>query len=325
MMASEWADNAIRPFRVEVSDGALDDLRERLARTRWPEARGDEDRGVPLAYLKDLVEYWRTGYDWRAQQARLNEVPQVTTTVDGADLHCLHVRSPERNALPLLLIHAWPGSVVDFLHLMGPLAHPRLYGGHPADAFHVVAPSIPGSGFSGLPPDGDWDARRIAAAFDVLMRRLGYWRYGTYGRGFGAQVAWESGRHNAEQVVGVLGLGGQDGAAEAARPSRALAYALMDSPVGQLAWMVDGLCEDAQPLAADAEGRDRILTSVMVHWLTGTVGWGARQSDQGVDQDPPRDSTNSASLPPVDWEASRGWEPIDRVVEQIRAYFRATR
>ena len=186
---------SIRPFRVEVPQADLDDLCNRLAGTRWPdELPGVGWRyGVPLGYLKDLAEYWRTTYDWRKHEARLNEFPQFITTIDGANLHFLHVRSPEADALPLIMTHGWPGSIVEYLDIIGPLTDPRVHGGDPADAFHVVVPSIPGFGFSGPTRDAGWTEGRVARAFAELMRRLGYQRYGAQGGDVGAGISPSSG------------------------------------------------------------------------------------------------------------------------------------
>src|SRR3712207_4596357 len=168
----------IRPFRIEVPQTDLDDLRNRLARTRWPDELPGVgwSRGVPLGYLEELAEYWRTTYDWRRWEAKLNGFPQFTTTVDGQNVHFLHVRSPETDALPLVISHGWPGSVVEFLDVIGPLTDPKAHGGDPADAFHLVIPSLPGFGFSGPSAEHGWDSFRIAGAFAELMDRLGYGR-----------------------------------------------------------------------------------------------------------------------------------------------------
>jgi epoxide hydrolase len=165
----------IRPFRVEIPQADLDDLRDRLARTRWPDEipGGGWDYGIPLGYMKELAEYWRMAYDWRKHEARLNELPQYTTTIDGQNVHFLHVRSPEPDAMPLIITHGWPGSIVEFLEVIGPLTDPRKHGGDPKDAFHVVAPSIPGYGFSGPTHEAGWNVKRIARAFAELMKRLG--------------------------------------------------------------------------------------------------------------------------------------------------------
>ena len=167
---------AVRPFRIDVADADLADLRDRLARTRWPDAvpgTGPE-RGLPVADLRDLAERWRTGYDWRAAEAALNALPQFTTEVDGQTVHFAHVRSPEPDATPLLLIHGWPSTFAEFADVVGPLTDPRAHGGDPAGAFHVVVPSLPGHGFSVPLADVGWTVGRIAAAFHALMVRLGY-------------------------------------------------------------------------------------------------------------------------------------------------------
>lgn len=184
------SDTSIRPFRIDVPQGDLDDLRDRLARTRWPqEVPGDGagwSRGVPVAYLRELVEHWRTGFDWRAQEARLNQLPQFTTTVDGQVIHFVHARSPEPGARPLVLLHGWPSSFVDFAEVVGPLTDPRAHGGDPADAFHLVIPSPPGFAFSGpTRRAGDGGSERYAEVFAELMGRLGYDRYGTQGGDLG--------------------------------------------------------------------------------------------------------------------------------------------
>ncbi len=204
-LQEDRADAQIRPFQIQVPDTALDDLRERLGRTRWPaEPEGiGWSRGVPVEYLKSLAAYWRTGYDWREHEDRLNRMPQFTTTIDGANLHFIHARSPEAGAVPLLLIHGWPGSVVEFQELVGPLTDPRAHGGDPGDAFHVVIPSLPGFGFSGPLDDGGWTYDRIAGAFIELMARLGYERFGVQGGDVGAFVAPVVGRRAPERVVGV--------------------------------------------------------------------------------------------------------------------------
>ncbi len=176
--------NEIQPFRIDVPQVDLDDLRDRLARTRWPDevAGVGWSRGVPVEYLKSLADYWRGVYDWRGQEARLNQLPQYTTAIYGTNVHFLHVRSPEPNALPLILTHGWPGSVVEFVNVIGPLADPQSHGGDPADAFHAVVPSIPGFGFSGPTGETGWNVVRVARAWAELMSRLGYERYGAPGR-----------------------------------------------------------------------------------------------------------------------------------------------
>jgi epoxide hydrolase len=299
----------IRPFRVDVPQADLDDLRDRLARTRWPDELGGVgwSRGVPVGYLRELAEYWRTSYDWRKHEARLNQLPQFTTTIDGANLHFLHVRSPEPAATPLLLLHGWPGSVVEFLELVGPLTDPAAHGGDPADAFHLVIPSLPGFGFSGPVAEPSLSYGRIAAVLVELMARLGYDRYGVQGGDVGAFVAPEVGRQAPGQVVGVhvnalVTFPSGDPAeladltgAEQQRMARmqhfqeemmgyshiqgtrpqTLAYGLTDSPAGQLAWIVEKFKEWTDPAAElpeDAVDRDHLLTNVSVYWFTATAG-----------------------------------------------------
>jgi pimeloyl-ACP methyl ester carboxylesterase len=305
---SDHSGTAVRAFRVDVPGAALDDLRERLARTRWPEATPDTGwaRGVPLAYLKELTAYWRDGYDWRRHEARLNEIPQFTTTVDGANLHFLHARSPEPDALPLIVTHGWPGSVVEFLDVIGPLTDPRRHGGDPADAFHLVVPSIPGFGLSGPACGTGWDVPRIARAWAELMRRLRYPRYGAQGGDWGYAISRELGIVDADHVVGVhlnslitpppadpadRAVLSADDHARLDRFARAepemsgyqkiqgtrpltIAYALTDSPVGQLAWIVEKFKEwtDSRVVPGNAVPRDLVLTNVMLYWLTATAG-----------------------------------------------------
>jgi len=307
----------VKPFTIAVPQADIDDLRDRLARTRWPDELPGVgwSRGVPLSYLKELAEYWRTSYDWRVHEARLNAFPQFTTEIDGQNVHFLHVRSPEPDAQPLILTHGWPGSVVEFLDVIGPLTDPGAHGGDPADAFHVVIPSIPGFAFSGPTTETGWDSARIARAWAELMRRLGYDRYGAQGGDFGAVVSPELGRIDPEHVVGVhvnaatvgfipygpvepaelatftatekarlerLGRYLSDGNGyfqiQATRP-QTLAYGLTDSPVGQLAWIVEKFKEWTHSSAEIPEAaidRDHMLTNVMLYWLTGTAGSSAR-------------------------------------------------
>jgi epoxide hydrolase len=303
----------LRPFRISIPDADLKDLKERLARTRWPNELPDVgwDYGVPVGYLKGLVDYWRDGYDWRAQEKKLNALPQFMTTIDGQDVHFIHVRSSEPNALPLIITHGWPGSVVEFLRIIGPLTDPRAHGGDPADAFHVVAPSLPGFGFSGPTHERGWEVRRIARAWAELMARLGYERYGAQGGDYGMWVSRELGRIEPKRTVGVhlngllsfpfsnplhfLFLGKGDkarlkllkrfneemsgyGAIQGTRP-QTLAFGLADSPAGQLAWIIEKFKEWIDPacnLPEDAIDRDELLTNVMLYWLTNTAASSAR-------------------------------------------------
>ncbi len=195
----------IRPFRVEIPQAALSDLRQRLARTRFPDEIPGVgwSRGVPLDYLRNLAHYWADGFDWREQEAKLNGLPQFTTTIDGQNIHFLHVRSPEPDALPLIISHGYPSSVVEFLDIIGPLTDPVSHGGDATDAFHVVTPSIPGFGFSTPVRDTGWEMARTARAFAELMNRLGYRRYGTQGGDVGAGIVGMLAGIDGDRVVGV--------------------------------------------------------------------------------------------------------------------------
>jgi epoxide hydrolase len=317
MTSTDRSDHEIRSFRIAIPQADLDDLRDRLAQTRWPDelAGVGWSRGVPLGYLRDLAEYWRTRYDWRKHEAMLNELPQFTTTIDGANVHFLHVRSPEPDALPLVVTHGWPGSIVEFLDVIGPLSDPRSHGSDPGDAFHLVIPSIPGHGLSGPTRDTGWTTSRVATAWAELMNRLGYQRYGAQGGDWGAFVSPELGRIDRNHVVGVhvnaatfgfipfgpvdpdelatltdaekdrlgrlqvstAGPGNGYFEIQAQRP-QTLAYALTDSPVGLLAWLVEKFKEWAHDAESpeDVIDQDRLLTNVMLYWLTGTANSSAR-------------------------------------------------
>jgi epoxide hydrolase len=298
----------ITPFRIDVPQADLDDLADRLARTRYTEElTTGGDYGVGVDPVRELVRRWRDEFDWRAVEKRINEIPQFTTTIDGQTIHFLHVQSPELNATPLLLIHGWPGSFVEFIELIGPLTDPAAHGADPADAFHVVIPSIPGFGFSTPLTEAGWTHGRIAKAFTELMARLGYDRYGVQGGDVGAFEAPLMGQLDPEHVIGVhvnalvtfptgdpAELEGLT-AAEQERLARfqnfeqdmsgymsiqgtrpqTLAYGLADSPTGQLAWIVEKFKEWTDPAAAlpeDAVDRDHILTNVSLYWFTNTAG-----------------------------------------------------
>jgi epoxide hydrolase len=297
----------IRSFRIDIPQADLDDLRARLNRTRWPDQLPGVgwDYGIPLDYVQELAEYWRDAYDWRAQERRLNEFPQFTTTIDGQNVHFLHVRSAEPGALPLVMTHGWPGSIAEFMEVIGPLTDPAAHGGHPADAFHLVVPAIPGYGFSGPTRERGWNVRRVARAWDELMRRLGYQRYGTQGGDWGSSISRELGVIVPEHLIGVhlnmlapvpgdqVELGDEDqarvealrrfrstgsgyGAIQSTRP-QTLAYGLTDSPAGQLAWIAEKFGEWTDgDLPDDAVDRDQLLTNVTIYWLTGTAGSSAR-------------------------------------------------
>ncbi|WP_328388466.1 epoxide hydrolase family protein [Nocardia sp. NBC_00416] len=299
----------ISSFRIDVPQEQLDDLHRRLTAVRWPdEAPGvGWAQGIPLDYIRELAGYWRDSYDWRAQEARLNTFPQFRTEIDGHELHFVHVRSAEPGALPLVLTHGWPGSIVEFLELIGPLTDPVAHGGDAADAFHVVVPTIPGYGLSG--PAVGWSPTRAARAWAELMSRLGYDRYAAHGEDTGAAISRELAVIDAEHVVAVHltmiasatvtaetadpGDPAEQHAArlaqraqyelgayamlQASRP-QTLSYALTDSPVGQLAWIVERFKDwtDSADVPEDAVDRDAMLTNVMIYWLNGTAGSSAR-------------------------------------------------
>ena len=382
------ADTEIRSFRIDVPQVDLEDLRDRLARTRWPDELPDVgwSYGVPLGYVKELADYWRTSYDWRRHEARLNQLAQFTTTIDGANVHFLHVRSPEPDALPLVITHGWPGSIVEYLELVGPLADPRAHDGDPEDAFHLVLPTIPGYGFSGPTHETGWNARRVARAFATLMARLGYARYGAHGGDWGSRISRDLGVIDPDRVVGVhvTGVPGQpapedvatltdeersrldrgrrfrdDGAGyaqlQATRP-QTLAYALTDSPAGQLAWIVEKFKEwtDSSDAPEDAVDRDLLLTNVTIYWLTATAGSSARlyyeaghTGEWGAPAEPSRTPTGVMAFPHeialpirrfaerkndiVQWtEFDRGghfaaMEEPDLVLGDVRTFFRRFR
>jgi microsomal epoxide hydrolase len=308
----------MRPFQVDIPQADLDDLGRRLAATRWPDELPEVgwDRGVPTAYLRELAEYWRTGFDWRAAEARINSFPQFVTEIDGATVHFIHQRSPEPDATPLILTHGWPGSVVEFLDIIGPLTDPRAHGGDPADAFHVVIPSIPGYGFSTPLTETGWDVPRIANAWAELMTRLGYERFGAQGGDAGSPISLALGTIHPDRVIGVhvnmlmtfpsgdpaelaalppadLELLGRLGRFDedqsgymkimATRP-QTLAYGLTDSPVGQLAWIIEKYREwsDSAKVPEDAVDRDTLLTIVAIYWFTATAGSSAQFYYEGA-------------------------------------------
>jgi pimeloyl-ACP methyl ester carboxylesterase len=306
--AAERSEPSFQIFRINVPQADIDDLHARLGGTRWPDelAGVGWSYGVPLDYLKEMADYWRTGYDWRVHEARLNRFPQFTAVIDGQRVHFLHVRSPERHALPLIISHGWPGSIAELMNIIDPLADPRGHGGDPSDAFHVVAPSLPGFGFSGPTREPGWDVRRIARAWAGLMDRLGYARYGAQGGDWGSIISPELGRLAPDRVIGVHlngpitpGTGDPSetegltqaeqarlasiqrwrtersgyAAIQSTRP-QTLAYGLADSPVGQLAWNLEWFAGYGDK--AGVLDRDAILTNVSIYWFTNTAGSAAR-------------------------------------------------
>ena len=308
---------AVRPFRVDIPDEAIADLRRRIAATRWPsrELVADRSQGVQLATIQELARYWATDYDWRACEARLNALPQFTTEIDGVDIHSIHVKSPHADALPLIMTHGWPGSVIELLEVVGPLTDPTAHGGRAEDAFDLVLPSLPGYGFSGEPTEVGWDPGRVARAWAELMHRLGYTRYVAQGGDVGAAVTDAMGRQAPEGLLGIhmnLLLAGLAGGYPSAEPSaeeraaldaiatfntsgrgyfveqatrpQTIGYALLDSPVALAAWMLDHDTDSYEKISrAFLDGqpaghltRDRIVDNITLYWLTGTGASAAR-------------------------------------------------
>jgi pimeloyl-ACP methyl ester carboxylesterase len=305
----------IRPFQVEVPQADLDDLRQRLAAIRWPskELVADRSQGVQLATMQELTRYWATDHDWRKVEATLNALPQFMTEIDGVDIHFIHVTSPHENALPLIMTHGWPGSVIELLETIGPLTDPTAYGGSAEDAFHLVLPSLPGYGFSGEPAELGWNAGRVAQTWAALMNRLGYDRYVAQGGDVGALVTDVMGRQAPEGLLGihmnllVTVLAGpqpeeseQERAAAAAvstfrtsgfgyflematRP-QTIGYALLDSPVALAAWLLDHDTDSYEKITrafVDGEPtggltRESIVDNITLYWLTGTGASAAR-------------------------------------------------
>jgi len=307
----------VRPFQVEIPEEQLAELRRRIEATRWPSRELAEDRsqGVQLATMQALARYWTTDYDWRKCEARLNALPQFTTEIDGVDIHFIHVRSPHEHALPLIMTHGWPGSVVELLDVVAPLTDPTAHGGIPTDAFDLVLPSLPGYGFSGEPRELGWNAGHIAVAWAELMNRLGYTRYVAQGGDVGAAVTDLMSRQGPDGLLGVhtnllvpvLGIADQlpkeseqERAAaaqlatfmetgfgyflEMATRPQTIGYALLDSPVALAAWLLDHDTDSYYKIArAFVDGqptgnltRDNILDNITLYWLTGTGASAAR-------------------------------------------------
>ncbi len=304
-------DDSIRPFQIHATDEELDDLRRRLRATRWPDRETVDDwtQGIPLSYVQEVCAYWAEKYDWRATEERLNAFPQFKTEIDGVDIHFLHVRSPEPNAMPLIVTHGWPGSIVEFHKVIGPLTDPAKYGGSPADAFHVVAPSLPGYGFSGKPAEKGWGVEHIGHAWAALMARLGYGRYVAQGGDWGAAVTSRIGAQDPDHcaaihlnmMIGVRpdpetmsdltereksAIAGlqyyQDwdsgySKEQSTRP-QTVGYGLVDSPAGQAAWILEKFWAwtDCNGHPENALTRDEMLDNVMMYWLPGTGASSAR-------------------------------------------------
>ena len=307
----------IRPFHFEIPEEEIDDLRRRIAATRWPskELVPDRSQGVQLEPLQELARYWATDYDWRKAEAKLNALPQFTTEIDGVEIHFIHVRSSHENAMPLIMTHGWPGSVIELLETVGPLTDPTAHGGDAEDAFHLVLPSLPGYGFSGEPTELGWESARIGRAWAELMDRLGYTQYVAQGGDVGAAVTDAMGRQAPQGLLGIhinllvasLGLEDQlpaeskqeraaheaiktfttDGFAyfleQATRP-QTIGYSLLDSPVGLAAWLLDHDTDSYYKISSafvDGEPvgnltRESIVDNITLYWLTGTGASAAR-------------------------------------------------
>ena len=311
------SESAIRPFLVDIPDEAIADLQRRIARTRWPskELVSDRSQGVQLAAIQELASYWATEYDWRRCEAKLNALPQFKTEIDGVAVHFIHVQSPREDALPLIMTHGWPGSIIELLDVIGPLTDPTTHGGRAEDAFHLVLPSLPGYGFSGEPAEVGWNPGRVAKAWAELMHRLGYTRYVAQGGDVGSAVTDAMGRQAPEGLAGIhlnLLLAGLAGGLKSANPSekeraaldaietfntsgkgyfieqdtrpQTIGYDLLDSPVGLAAWMLDHDTDSYYKICSafvDGEPsgnltRDRIVDNITLYWLTGTGTSAAR-------------------------------------------------
>jgi pimeloyl-ACP methyl ester carboxylesterase len=303
-------DERIAPFRISVDDSVLDDLRGRLRRTRWPEPETVQDwsQGVPLDYVRELCRYWAEEYEWPARQERLNALPQFRTTIDGLGIHFVHVRSPHAEALPLVLTHGWPGSVVEFAKVIGPLTDPAAHGGVASDAFHVVCPSLPGYGFSDKPARQGWNVDRIARCWSELMKRLGYRRYSAQGHDWGTSISTSLAQQYPDEVVGIhlvpplaapdpatfdaltdaerraledLRRAGEseDGySLEHSTRPQTVGYGLVDSPAALCAWIIEKFrsWSDCDGDLESVFTRDELLDNLMLYWLPGTGASSAR-------------------------------------------------
>ena len=333
----------IRPFRIDVPDDDLADLRRRLADTRWPEAECVDDwsQGMPLAYTRELATYWADGYNWRAREAALNRFDQFITEIDRLDIHFIHARSPHADAYPLIITHGWPGSVAEFQKVIEPLTDPTAHGGRAEDAFHVVCPSLPGYGFSGKPATTGWGVGKVAEAWETLMVRLGYDRYGAQGGDWGAAVttaigqnrghcaaihtnmpialppaALENPTEEEQQALAALahyrrwdsGYAKQ----QSTRP-QTLGYGLVDSPVAQLAWIVEKFWSwmDCDGHPENVLSRDELLDNVMMYWVTRSGASSARMYWESLGRfrpgAPVELPTGVASFPKEIGRSPRSW------------------
>jgi pimeloyl-ACP methyl ester carboxylesterase len=302
--------SAIRPFKFDIPEADLDDLRRRLAATRWPEREtpADWSQGTPLAYVQEVCEYWRTQYDWRRCEAQLNALPQFITEIDGLDIQFIHLRSKHENAMPMVMTHGWPGSVIEFLKVLGPLTDPTAYGGNAADAFHVVCPTLPGFGFSGKPTAPGWTTQRTGRAWGTLMARLGYTRYVAQGGDWGSGVTHAMAQSETTHCAAVhvnLPLVAPSAAAmenlteeeqsalagfqhyfdwdsgyskiQSTRP-QTIGYGLVDSPAAQCAWILEKFWAwtDCDGHPERALSRDEMLDNIMMYWLPASGASSAR-------------------------------------------------
>ena len=312
----------IREFQIEVTDETLDDLKQRLSMTRWPNKETPEDwsQGIPLGYMKELCDYWQHEYDWRAREERLNQFPQFITEIEGVDIHFIHLPSVHENARPLIITHGWPGSVVEFHKVIEPLVDPTAHGGNDEDAFHVVVPSLPGYGFSGKPKDTGWGIEKIADVWAVLMARLGYEHYFAQGGDWGAMVTTHIGLQDKEHCDAIhlnmpvvtpdpktmAELTPSEQASlmsmkfyqdwdsgyskqQSTRP-QTLGYGLVDSPSGQAAWIIEKFYQwtDCNGHPENAISRNELLDNVMLYWLTKSAASSARLYWESF-KNPPQD------------------------------------
>lgn len=340
-------DAEITPFRIAATDAELDDLKRRLRDTRWPERECVDDwsQGVPLAYAQEVCEHWLKKYDWRPREARLNRFTQFKTVIDGLAIHFLHVRSPHANALPLLMSHGWPGSIVEFHKVIEPLTNPTAHDGDAADAFHVVCPSLPGFGFSEKPSGAGWTVQRIARAWSDLMLRLGYKRYAAQGGDWGSLVTT---RIAIQDPINCLGIhlnmvivapdpDTSDNLTESEKSAIAglryyeewdsgyarqqstrpqtLGYGLTDSPAGQLTWILEKFWAwtDCDGHPENVLTRDEMLDNIMLYWLPGTATSSARLYWESIDSfrstvsEPVTIPVGCSIFPKEIFRASRRW------------------
>jgi len=336
--------DAVTPFKIAISDAELNDLKRRLQATRWPDKETPDDwsQGIPLQYVQDVCRYWADGYDWRAREARLNRFPQFRTTIDGVGFHFVHVRSPHANALPLVMTHGWPGSIVEFQKVIEPLTDPTKHGGNANDAFHVVCPTLPGYGFSDKPTAPGWNVERIGRAWSVLMPRLGYPKYVAQGGDWGSIVTTAIGLNDTKNCLGIhlnmpivtpdpatmsdltdlekSALAGmqyyQDwdsgySKQQGTRP-QTLGYGLADSPSGQAAWILEKFWAwtDCNGHPENVLTRDELLDNVMLYWLTDSAASSARlywESFNKVSRDPVSIPVGCSIFPKEIFRCSKRW------------------